>query len=144
MVSKHNTQVECSCWCQKGYMRDLYHLRPAMAMSMEQDPGNVLSRLSYLVHPLWYLGLSNGDKVDRSEWLTWNSQPFMNRLQYLLSWSHCVGYKDVLNFSCWNVGRTETLATGYQSLFPMSGVFSSPGSSVLRVFERHECQNTMN
>ena len=105
-------------------------------MSVKQDPRNVLSRVSYLFHPLWYLGLSNGDVVDRSECLTMNSQLSMNRLQYLLSWSHCIGYWDICNCSCWNVGRTGIFATGYQLLIPTSGVCRSPGSSVLLPFWR--------
>ena len=69
----------------KGCVQDLYHLRPVMAMSMEQNPRNILSRMSYLFHPLGYVGLSNDNAVDRSEYLTVNSQLFMNRRQHLLS-----------------------------------------------------------
>ena len=106
-----------------------------MAMSMKQDTGNVLSRVSYLFHPLWYLGLSNGDVVDRSECLTADSQLFMNRLQHLLSWSHCIGCWDMFNWSCWNIRQIGILATGYQLLIPTNGVFSSSTSSVLQLLK---------
>ena len=118
-----------------------YHI---MAMSMEQDPENVASLVSYLFHPIWYLGLSNDNVVNRSECLTVNGQLSMNILQHVLSWSHCIGYWDMFNFSCWKFGRTRIPATEYQLLISTSGVFSSPGSSVLQFFEGHECQNTTN